>query len=266
MSKQPQLWRALVATVGVAIAGGAVFSAEAQRPDFTGVWETYRGGPQDRASGFGGPRANLPLTEEGRRRVAEYEELAGPERLNAAAHCADYGVPSMMSLPGSYPLEFIQKPDQLTIIFEVNNETRRVYIGDRQLPPERRLPSRAGYSAGQWEGDVLVVKTSDLLDGQDQAANPYSEQVAIDERFSLEAGAGGTQLLTYRAKITDPVYYTQPIEIERKYQRYDGFIIPYGCQDELWYELLDLRRQQLEAGEPVKARMSDVYRIREERE
>lgn len=266
MLKEPLPWRALVVAVGVTLGSVVVSAAEAERPDFTGVWETYRGAPQERASGFGGPRQNLPLTEEGRRRVAEYEKLAGPERLNAAAHCADYGVPSMMGLPGSYPIEFIQKADQLTIIFEVNNETRRVYIGERQLPPERRLPSRAGYSAGHWDGDVLVVETTDLLDGQDQAANPYSDQAVIDERFSLEQGANGAKVLTYRARITDPVYYTQPIDIERKYARYDGFIIPYGCQDELWYELLDLRRQQLEAGEPVKARMSDVYRIREERE
>ena len=171
----------------------------------------------------------------------------------------------MMSLPGSYPIEFIQKPEQLTIIFEVNNETRRIYIGDHQLPVERRLPSRAGYSEGHWEGDVLVVKTTDLLDGQDQTANPYSEQATIDERFSL-ADANGTKVLTYQATITDPVYYTEPVKIERRYQPYDGFIIPYGCQDELWYELLDLRRQQLEAGKPVDARMSDVYEIREERE
>jgi hypothetical protein len=265
MSNQPRARSAVIVAVAAAVCGAVISVAEAQQPDFTGVWETYRGAQQGRASGFGGTRAALPLTEEGRRRVEEYTALAGPERLNGAAHCADYGVPSMMSLPGSYPIEFIQKPDQLTIIFEVNNETRRIYIGDRQLPPERRLPSRAGYSAGHWEGDVLVVKTTDLLDGQDQSASPYSEQATIDERFSLEE-ANGMKVLVYQATITDPVYYTEPIKIERRYQAYDGFIIPYGCQDELWYELLELRREQLEAGKPVDARMSDAYRIREERE
>ena len=104
-----------------------------------------------------------------------------------------------------------------------------------------------------------------MLDGQDQGANPYSEQATIDERFSLE-DVNGTKVLTYQATITDPVYYTEPIKIERRYQSYDGFIIPYGCQDELWYELLELRREQLEAGKPVEARMSDVYKVREERE
>ena len=132
MSTVPYARRALI-VVAATVCGAAVSVAEAQRPDFTGVYESYRGAPQARASGFGAGRPGLPLTEEGRRRVEEYAALAGPERLNGAAHCADYGVPSMMSLPGSYPIEFIQKPEQLTIIFEVNNETRRIYIGDRRF-------------------------------------------------------------------------------------------------------------------------------------
>jgi hypothetical protein len=268
MTKGSRARRALIMTAAVTICGAAVSVAEAQKPDFTGVYEMYRapqGQGQGRASGFGGPRAALPLTEEGKRRNEEYNVLAGPTRLNGATFCADYGVPAMMSLPGSYPIEFIQKGDQLTIIYEVNNETRRIYIGDRQVAPEKRLPSRAGYSAGHWEGNVLVVKTTDLLDGQDQTANPFSDQATIDERFSFE-DANGTKVLLYQATITDPVYYTEPIKIERRYQAYDGFIIPYGCQDELWYELLDLRRDQLKAGKPVDARMSDVYKVREERE
>jgi len=259
--------RNLLPTVAAVVAcAGAATAQEAAPPDFTGIWTTYTGAQQGRASGFGGPRAGLPLTEEGQRRVEEYRQLSGPERLNAAAHCASYGVPAMMTLPGSYPIEFIQKPDQLTIIFEVGNETRRIYIGERQLPPEQRIPSRAGYSEGRWEGDVLVVRTTDLLDAQDQASNPYSEEATIEERFSLDEDANGTKVLTYQATIIDPIYYTAPVTVERKYEPYDGFILPYSCQDELWYELLEMRREQLEAGQPIDARMSDVYKAREAKE
>ncbi len=257
--------KALVLAVVATLTVAAASVAEAQRPDFTGVWEGYREPGQARARGRGGDRPAQPLTEEGKRRVEEYSVLSGPTRLNGATFCASYGVPAVMGLPGSYPLEFIQKPDQLTIIFEVNNETRRIYIGDRQLPAEQRLPSRVGYSEGHWEGDTLVVKTTDLMDGLDQGAYAYSEQATIDERFSLE-DVNGTKVLTYEATITDPVYYTEPIKFERKYQAYDGFVIPYACQDELWYELLELRREQLKAGKPVDAHMSDVYKIREARE
>jgi hypothetical protein len=249
------------------LACAAASAAEPEGPDLTGLWTTYREPGQGRASGFGGPRADLPLTAEGRRRIEEYRKLLGPENANPAAYCVDYGVPTVMELPGGYPIELIHKANQLTIIYEVENETRRIYIGERQLPAEQRLPSRAGYSEGRWEGDVLVVKTTDLLDGQDQAAHPHSDQATIEERFSLSRNESGTKILTYEASITDPIYYTAPVKIQRKYAPLeDGFIIPYRCPDEFWYELLELRREQLEAGKPVDARMSDVYKAREAKE
>jgi hypothetical protein len=265
----PRKFRPLFAVLpatALILVGAVLSAAEPEHPDFTGVWQAYRGAPQARASGFGGPRAGLPLTDEGRRRTEEYSKLLGPERASAAAYCVDYGVPTMMEQPGEYPLEFIQKPDQLTIIYEPENETRRIYIGDRQLPEEERLPSRQGYSQGHWEGQVLVVRTTDLLDGQDQASHPHSDQATIDERFSMSADDKGTKVITYEASINDPVYYTEPVKVTRRYQPLDGFIIPYRCPDEFWYDLLDMRRKQLEAGKPVDARMSDVYKAREAKE
>jgi hypothetical protein len=260
------LFRVVLPAVAV-LATATLPAAEPQRPDFTGVWTAHREPGQGRVSGFGGPRNDLPLTAEGRRRIEEYGKLLGPERANPAAYCVDYGVPTMMEMPGGYPLEFIQKPSQLTIIYEVENETRRIYIGDRQLPEEERLPSRDGYSAGHWEGNTLVVKTTDLLDGQDQGNHPHSDQATIEERFSLDKDAKGTKIISYEATITDPVYYTAPVKIARKYQPLvDGFVIPYRCPDEFWYALLDMRRKQLKAGHPVDARMSDVYKAREAKE
>ena len=263
----PSLSRAVsrvLFTSAIALACMSVSAEEQTRPDFTGLWTAHREPGQQRASGFGNPAAGLPLTEEGRRRIAEYGKLLGPERASAAAYCVDYGMPTVMEMPGGYPLELIQKPDQLTIIYEVENETRRIYIGERQLPSEKRLPSRGGYSEGHWEGDTLVVKTTDLLDGQDQAGHPHSDQATIEERFSLGKDDKGTKLISWEATLTDPIYYTAPVKLQRKYQPLvDGFIIPYRCPDEFWYSLLDMRREQLKAGKPADARMSDVYKARE---
>ena len=257
----------IVITATVILVCNALTAAEPVHPDFTGLWMAHREPGQGRFSGFGAPMANLPLTEEGKRRMDEYSKLLGPERANPGAYCVDYGVPSMMQLPGMYPMEFIHKPDQLTIIYEVENETRRIYIGDRQLPPEMREQSRDGYSEGHWDGDVLVVKTTDLLDGADQAAHPFSEQATINERFTMSQDANGTKIITYEAEINDPIYYTKPVKITQKYEPLkDGFIIPYRCPQEFWYELLDMRRKQLQEGKPVGARMSDVYKAREAKE
>jgi hypothetical protein len=258
--------RVILASAAAA-ACATVSAQEPARPDFTGLWTAHREPGQGRASGFGNPQAGLPLTEEGRRRIADYGKLLGPERANPAAYCVDYGVPTVMEMPGGYPLEFIQKPDQLTIIYEVENETRRIYIGERQLAPEKRLPSRDGYSEGHWEGDTLVVKTTDLLDGQDQSGHPHSEMATLEERFSLGRDDKGTKLISWEATLTDPIYYTAPVKMQRKYEPLaDGFIIPYRCPDEFWYSLLDLRREQVKAGKPADARMSDVYKAREANE
>jgi hypothetical protein len=266
MPRELRAIRTVIFSAAACLAAAALSAAEPERPDFTGIWTQHRVPGQGRASGFGGARADLPLTAQGKGRVEEYGKLLGPERANPAAYCVDYGVPTMMELPGGYPLEFIHKPNQLTIIYEVENETRRIYIGDRQLPPGQRLPSRAGYSAGRWDGNVLVVTTTDLLDGADQGGHPHSDQATIEERFSL-GDDQGTKVISYEATITDPVYYSAPVKVSRQYEPLaDGFIIPYRCPDEFWYSLLDLRREQLKAGKPVDARMSDVYKAREAKE
>jgi hypothetical protein len=240
--------------------------AEPQRPDFTGVWTLHRDGSQSAGSAFRGAPPTLPFTAEGKRRLAEYQKLLGPENANAAAYCVDYGMPMMMELAGTYPLEFIQKPDQLTIIYEVEGELRRIYLGGREVPRDRRLATRQGYSTGHWDKDVLVVETTDLQDGEDQL-HPHSEQARITERFALARGPKGQKVIEYDMVLTDPVYYTEPVRANRKWEQVpNGFIITYRCPDEFWQELRDARREQLKAGKTVNARMSDVYKTREQKE
>ena len=105
------------------------------------------------------------------------------------------------------------------------------------------------------------------MDAADQASHPFSDKATINERFSLSKDAKGTRILTYEAEIHDPIYYTRPVKITQKYEPLkDGFIIPYRCPAEFWYDLLKMRRAQLKAGKPVTAKMSDVYKAREEKE
>jgi hypothetical protein len=242
-------------------------AADPERPDFTGVWTIYVAPGQSPVSGFGRSPPSQPFTAEGKRRFDEYRKLLGPEAANPAAYCVDYGMPAMMEQAGGYPIEFIQKSDQLTIIYEVEGELRRIYMGDRHLPPERRLPSRQGYSEGRWDGATLVVETSDLTDGEDQMQHPRSEDAKIVERFSLGQDDRGTKVISYEMVLTDPLYYTEPVKVQKKWAPLtNGFIIPYRCPDEFWLALLDMRRQQLKAGKPADARMSDVYKDRESKE
>lgn len=260
-------WRKGVAplTAIVLVMCAAACAAEKAKPDFTGVWGLYvepGKGPAIGGGVFFG-QAPLPFTPEGTRRNAEYRQLLGPENANPGAYCVDYGMPMMMEMAGGYPIEFIHKPDQLTLIFEVEGETRRVYLGSRGIPEEKRMPTRQGYSVGHWEGDTLVVETDHLLDAEDQV-HPHSDQARIVERISPGKAPDGTKLLAYAATLTDPIYYREPVKIEKTFALMkDGFIFTYRCPDEFWNALLVARRAQLRAAQPVSVRMSDVYKVRE---
>ncbi len=253
---------AMIAADAPLMAQDAMAGLPASR-DFSGVWTTYRSseGPPP------GPRAApapLPLTEEGQRLREEYDALMGEGGDNAAAHCVVYGMPTMMASAGGYPIEFIHRPEQLTIIYEVESETRRVYMPGHGIPPEKRLPVRQGYSEGRWEGDTLVVTTTDMNDGFDQRSYPHSDQAVIVERFRKVPDETVGAILEYQMTMTDPVYYTAPVSLERRWMPLqDGYIMAYNCTEEAWLRLLEARRAQLQAGEPVTAKMSDVIDVYE---
>ncbi|WP_305098427.1 hypothetical protein [Croceibacterium aestuarii] len=270
-------WAGLGILSGLVLGAVAVGAAAQDAPltaarDFSGVWTTYRepGGPP-RAGGPIAATPEVPFTAEGERRRAEYAKLVGEDATpgsfsgdNPAAHCVPYGMPTMMQSAGGYPIEFIMRPEQLTIIYEVESETRRVYMPGHGVPPEKRLPVRQGYSEGRWDGDTLVVTTTDLSDGQDQRTYPHSEEAKIVERFHLVPDEKVGKALEYELTMTDPVYYTQPISFTKKWMPLkDGHIMAYNCTEEPWLRLLDKRREQLEAGEPITAKMADVIDVYE---
>lgn len=257
---------AFMAVSVVAPAGIAQAADEALTParDFSGVWTTYRA-PGQGPAGAGGPVAaqpEPPFTPEGKRLRDEFVKLAGPGSDNPAAFCVQYGMPTMMQSAGGYPIEFIHRPEQLTIIYEVESETRRIYMPGRGIPTEKRLAVRQGYSEGRWEGDTLVVTTTDLSDGQDQRTFPHSDQATIVERIKLTPDAAVGKILDYEATMTDPVYYTAPVSFKKRWMPLkDGHIMAYNCTEEPWLALLEARREQLKAGKPITAKMSEVIEV-----
>ena len=264
---------ASLALCAAASAGIAQNTDEALTParDFSGVWTTYRdpGAPPTAAGPIAAP-PKAPFTAEGERRKAEYDKITGNDGStagslggdNPGAHCVPYGMPTMMQSAGGYPIEFILRPEQLTMIYEVESETRRVYMPGHGVPPEKRLPVRQGYSEGRWDGDTLVVTTTDLTDGVDQRTYPHSDQATIVERFHLVPDAKVGKILEYEATMTDPVYYTAPVHFTKRWMPLkDGHIMAYNCTEEPWLRLLDARRKQLEAGQPVTATMKDVIDV-----
>jgi hypothetical protein len=135
-------------------------------------------------------------------------------------------------------MEIIQRPDQITIIYEAHNEIRRVYFGSRIIPEKDRLPERNGYSTGRWEGDTLVVETNRLNEQVDQRY-PHSQKARIVERYTLSE-ENGQKVLTAQMTMTDPDFYTAPVSETKKWSIVpNGFLMTYECNEPAWLGRLE---------------------------
>jgi hypothetical protein len=230
---------AAVAVVGVALAQ----TPATRTPDLTGVWTTYRapaGQAQGRGGGGGGrgAQSELPLRPEAKVKVQEYQKLVTGTGDTPGGYCLGTGMPGSMMGSGGYPMEIIQRQDQITIIYEAHNEIRRVYFGNRVIPEKDRLSERSGYSIGRWEGDTLVVETTKLKEQVDQRY-PHSDQARIVERYTLSEEEG-RKTLTAQMTMTDPAFYTAPVSETKRWSNVpNGFLMTYECNEPAWLKRLE---------------------------
>jgi hypothetical protein len=241
----------VVKTVGalvIALAVGVCVAAE--HPDFTGVW-TNAGGPGIGGATRAAPPEKPPLTPLAQKRLEAYNKLVGGTDDSPGRWCTGTGMPGSMLGSGGYPMEIIQRPEQITVIYEAHNEIRRIYFGDRNAKQEDRVPGRDGYSSGHWEGDTLVVETDNLVDQVDQRNTSHTEDAKIVERYKLAGtDAQGRRILTAEMTMTDPKFYTKPLVMQKSWAQVpNGRLLPYECPEEMWLDRIAERAK--EAGVPV---------------
>jgi hypothetical protein len=132
-------------------------------------------------------------------------------RRNPAEVCM--GVPGI-PLAGflSEPIKIVQAPRVSVIFYEVDNLHRQIHTDGRRLPKEFDLPAFLGYSAGHWEGDVLVVETAGFNDKTplDSMGHPHSESLRLTERFHRRDFGHMDIEMTF----DDPRMYTRPFTIK----------------------------------------------------
>jgi len=210
--------------------------------DFSGVYRSYRA-----------PATSVPaeavakLNALAQARVDEMNYILEGTGETGGGWCLGYGMPASMMSSGGYPMEFIQRPEQITFIYEAHGEIRRVYIGDaNQTPEEDLFPDRNGYSKGYWEGNELVVETSHLKE-QIDGRYPHSEGAKVIERYHQEVTSDNETLLVATMTMTDPDFYTAPlVDVKTWFLDRNSKMIPYECAEPQWDErLVELRKLKL---------------------
>jgi hypothetical protein len=229
---------------------GSSGAMAADHPDFSGVWTFHRGG------GLFGPRwaGDDKLKDDAKAKVEAYHKLVDPTGENPGGWCVGTGMPGSMLGSGGYPMEIIQRPEQITIIYEAHTEIRRIYMtGENANVPDSDLfPTRNGYSTGHWDGDTLVVETRALEEQVDQAA-AHSANAHIVERYHLDEGENGKKLLVAEMTMTDPDFYKAPVTMKKTWDASEERMLYYNCNEPSWEQHLeDLKNGTADASSTYK--------------
>jgi hypothetical protein len=173
-----------------------------------------------------------PLTEEGQKRLAARRAEArtrGPadsyENRGLFERCLTRGVPEGM-LPGPYNnnLQVLQAPGFVVLFTEMIHDARVIPMDGR---PHTGSPLRRwmGESRGRWEGDTLVVDTTNFTDKTNFRGS--GANLHLVERFTrLDADT-----LEYRFTVDDPTTWTRPWTVAYPMIRTEGPIYEYACHE-----------------------------------
>jgi hypothetical protein len=176
------------------------------------------------------PDGKLPaLTPEGKkRREAEqahrkehaYED---PEMINLGERCVNFGIPKLLSGYNSYS-QIVQTPGYMMIMAEMAHDARVIPIGGRGHLP-KSYTKWNGDSIGRWEGDTLVVDTTNFSTKSDFMGS--HENMHLIERFTRVS----KDVLNYEFTIEDPTMWTRPWTAMIPLARKDEMIFEYACHE-----------------------------------
>ncbi len=142
------------------------------------------------------------------------------------AHCFPAGVPRSMYVPTAF--QIIQTADHILILHERTSWRIIRLDGRAHLPDPIRLWQ--GDSVGRWEGDTLVVDTTNF-NGKTWL-NEFGEVVSYAEHVVERFTPSGPDRLSYEATITDPVVYSRPWTIAFPMKREKFELREGACHEE----------------------------------
>jgi hypothetical protein len=179
------------------------------------------------------PDGQIPAqTPEGRERAAARRAAArehGPadsyENRSLQERCITRGLPEVI-LPGPYNnnLQIVQTPGYVLLFTEMIHDARVVPI-DGRPHSSPSLRSWMGDSRGRWEGDTLVIDTTNFTDRTSFRGS--GENLHLVERFTrVDAGT-----IDYRFTVEDPTTWTRPWTVAYPIVKTNGPIYEFACHE-----------------------------------
>ena len=179
-----------------------------------------------------------PLTPAGRERAAlslesgqgvsgvdaaERRGFDGPEERSLWERCVTRGLPR---LPDFYNNNFLilQTPDYVVILMEMIHEPRLIPL-DGRPHPHPSIGQWLGDSRGRWEGETLVVDTTNFSDKTNFRGS--GEGLHLVERFTRVAA----ETIIYEMTLEDPATWTRPWTARIPMTRSNDPLFEYACHE-----------------------------------
>jgi hypothetical protein len=177
-----------------------------------------------------------PMTEEGKRlngARAEARKRAGPitdaaqnQPLSVRCILMDRDGPPMLAGAYNNNYQIVQNPGTVMILVEMLHSPRIIPLDARpQLPQQVR--QLEGSSRGRWDGDTLVIETTNFADMFMFAAQGASADMKLTERFTRVSD----DTLIYRFTVDDPKVWTRPWTAEVPWKKSVGPIFEHACHE-----------------------------------
>jgi hypothetical protein len=174
-----------------------------------------------------------PLTDQARQRAAERAAaMRGrgvydhPEFRPLAERCILSFGPTTPMIPNYFynnNYQIVQTPDHVMILMEMVHDARIVRLGGKHLPSHIR--PWMGDSIGHWEGDTLVVDTTNFP--LQQPFRGSSVNLHVIERFTRVSADS----ILYKFTVEDPTTFTRSWGGEIPFRASDELIYEYACHE-----------------------------------
>jgi len=211
MGDRVGVMRRVIATIGAVLLSALAMPLAAQPGSLEGGWIMDQRGRWQ----------GLALTEAGQRKLDAFDRSVDDPSMR----CVPTGL--IRTAESQAPLEIVEQPQQILMLWEQFNIVRRIYLDGRAAPDWWPL-TPLGFSTGRWDGDTLVVETTQL-----------AAHLLNDDGTSFSGGPGTRILERFRTAgdrieaeftVEDPVYLRQPASRTFTYDRVpDQMMLDFRC-------------------------------------
>ena len=150
------------------------------------------------------------------------DRKANNNKDNPDANCLPLGLTQLHMHP--YPRKIVQTSEEIIMMYEANADKRDILL-NRPLPTNDPSPWWYGYSSGHWDGDTLVIETTNFR--PDLGFRGASERMKLTERFTRT----GPDTMMYEFTVSDPATWTRTWTAQTPVVKNPELMYEYACHE-----------------------------------